>query len=79
MVSFYRQVEHISIIHITSQNEEEIFKGLKKILRKYNSAGFTTTIICADNEFKPLMDKVKDKMDVSMDYSNPGDHVPKIE
>ena len=46
-----RQVKYRSMIHITSQKEEEIFKGLDKILRNYNSAGFIITIIHADNEF----------------------------
>ena len=79
MVSIYRQVKYRSIIHITSQNEEEFFKGLDKILRKYNTAGFTITIIRAENEFRYLMDKVVYDLDVTMNYNNPGDQVPDIE
>ena len=60
IVSIDRQVKYISIIHITSQNEEEFSKGLDKILRKYNSEGFKITIIHAENEFKPLMYKFKE-------------------
>ena len=78
MVYIDRQVKYRSIINITSKNEEAFFKGLDKILWKYNSAGFTITIIHADYEFKPLIDKVKDKLDVTMNYTNPGDHVPEM-
>ena len=60
IVSIDRQVKYRSIIHITSQNEEEFSKGLDKILRKYNSEGFKITIIHAENEFKPLMYKFKE-------------------
>ena len=78
MVYIDRQVKYRSIINITSKNEEAFFKGLDKILWKYNSAGFTITIIHADYEFKPLIDKVKDKLDVTMNYDNWVDHVPEI-
>ena len=43
LVSINKQGRYISIIHITTQNEEEFFKCLEnvlKILCKYNSAGF---------------------------------------
>ena len=69
-------MQYRSLIRITSQNKEEIFKGLGKILQKYNSVGFTITMIHLDNEFKPLMDKVRDELDFNMNYTNPGDHVP---
>ena len=32
-----------------------------------------------NNYFKPLMNKVKDKLDVTMNQSNQGDHVTDIE
>ena len=79
LVYIDRQVQYRSIIHITSNNEEECFKGLDQIIQKYNSAGFTITIIHAGNEFKLLMDKVKDDLDVTTNYANPGDHVLDID
>ena len=42
--------------HLITTNN---FKGIDKILQKYNSSGFTITIIHSENEFKPFMHKVK--------------------
>ena len=61
-VSIDEQVKYISTIHISSQNKEEYFIGLDKILQKYNSSGLTITIIHADSEFKPWMNKVKGEL-----------------
>ena len=49
-----------------------------KTLCKYNSEICIITIINADNKFKPPTDKVKDKLDVTTNYTNPGDHVAEI-
>ena len=32
-------------------------------------------IIHADNEFKPLLDKVKNDLDITINYANSADHV----
>ena len=78
LVNIERQVKYRSIIHITSQNEELIFKDIDNIFQNYISSGFTITIIHTDNKFKPLMDKVKYDMDVTTNHANLGHHVPKI-
>ena len=72
-------MKYRSIIHIKYQNEELFFKSLDKILQNYSSAGFEITIVCADNEFKLLTDKVKDDIEFTMNYTNPGYHVPDID
>ena len=79
LVSIDRQVKYRSNIHITSQNEEAFFKGLDKILRKYNSAGLTITINHVYNDFKTSMDQVKDYLYITMNYGSPGDHVTDTE
>ena len=73
-----RKVKQRSIIHITSKNEEEFLKDLDKILWSYNLAVFTISLIHVDSEFKPVMDKDKGDMDVTMNYANPVDHIPDI-
>ena len=79
MVSIDKQLTYRSIIHISSQNKGEIFKGLDKILRKYNSEGFTIAITNVENLFKVSMDKVKEDLYVTMNYANMGDYVTDIE
>ena len=79
MVSIDKQLTYRSIIHTTSQNKGEIFKGLDKILRKYNSEGFTIAITNVENLFKVSMDKVKEDLYVTMNDANMGDYGTDIE
>ena len=78
---WYKLIENLNADKWWSSNIiiRNNFLGYWKILRKYNSAGFTISIIHADNEFKPLTDRVKYELYVTMIYSSPGDHVPGIE
>ena len=75
LVAIDKQIRYRSIIHVKDQDTSEFFKCLDQILRLYNSAGFTITTIHADNEFKPLMERVKDDLNVDMNYANPGDTI----
>ena len=43
-------------------------------MRCYNSTGFSIKTISCDNQFKPLMDPVRDNMDVSMNYCPASEH-----
>ena len=45
----------------------------------YNGANYCIEEICCDREFKPLVDDVKDNMDVKMTYPPAGDHEPVAE
>jgi hypothetical protein len=56
-----------------------LYSALDQILRFYNGAGYTIKEIRCDREFRPLMDPIKDELDVDMVYSNAGDHVPEAE
>ena len=49
------------------------------ILHKCNSAGFNIKTIHCDGEYHPVMDEVKDELDVDMNCANPLDHVPEAE
>ena len=62
LVGIDKQVKYRSIIHIQDKNTETFYSCLDQLLCKYNSAGFTIVPIHADNEFKPLMDQVKDDL-----------------
>ena len=64
---------------MNSKKHVDYFKQLDKILRVYNSANFHIKRIECDQEYKGMMDKVKDDLDVSMNYTNTDDHVPQAE
>ena len=55
---------------------EEHFRAIDKVLRIHNKGGYRIKQMECDNEFKGIMDKVADDLDISMNYSNAQDHVP---
>ena len=44
-----------------------------------NQAGFLIKYIYCDHEFKPLMEKIGNELDVKMNYTSRDEHVPKTE
>ena len=64
---------------VTTGKKEDYYSALDAILRHYNSAGFYIKTIHCDGEYRNMMDKVKDDLNVHMNYANPGDHVPEAE
>jgi hypothetical protein len=52
---------------------------MDKAFHIYNKAGFHVTTIHCNQEFKHLMDKISDDLDVEMNYTTTGKHVPEAE
>ena len=71
---FYRKVKRID-----NRTKESLYNNLDAILHIYNSGGYKVSRISCDQEFKCLMDDVKDKLDVKMTYAGLGDHEPHSE
>jgi hypothetical protein len=63
-----------SCVPLNSQKDEEIYRALDNVLRFYNQAGHWITDIQCEKQFKPLMDEVKDKLGIEMNYTTKGDH-----
>ena len=74
-----RTIRFRSVVPVNSRAHTEYFRALDVILRHYNSAGFVITTIHCDLEYTSMMDKVKDDLNVTMNYTNAGDHVPEAE
>ena len=49
------------------------------MLRAYNGAGYRVKFIHCDLQFQPLMDAVKDGLEVTMNYTSQGDHQSEAE
>ena len=64
---------------IVSKTPEDYRSAIDVIFRLYNDAGFTISTIKADNEFKPLMNPIKDDLDVTMNYAAAQEHAPEAE
>ena len=73
------RIKFRSTVRLEDKKKEQLYSALDKILRAYNGAGYEFSEIHCDNEFKPIMDAVKDDMGVSMEYPPAKDHVPAAE
>mgnify|MGYP002176679840 FL=1 len=74
-----RTIKFRSLVPIETRQHEEYFRALDKILRHYNNAGFVIKVIHCDGEYRSMMDKVKDDLNVDMNFTNAQDHVPEAE
>ncbi|MGC9200312.1 MAG: hypothetical protein ACP5E5_15690 [Acidobacteriaceae bacterium] len=68
-------IHYRSLVPLENRTADELYSGLDKILRRYNDAGHIIKTIYCDQEFKPLMDQVKDELDVEMNYTTTDEHV----
>ena len=64
---------------IDSTSHNDYYKTLDKAFRVYNKAGFRIKTIQCDGEYKAMMEKVSDELDVTMNYTNAQDHESRAE
>lgn len=69
-------VRHRNLIPLARRHSPELYAALDKMLRFYNQHGFYVREIRADNEFRSLLEPLQDNLDVQMNFSNAGEHVP---
>jgi hypothetical protein len=50
--------------------------ALNQIFRHYNQAGFVIKEIHWEGEFRGMMERVNDNLDVNMNFTNAQDYVP---
>ena len=60
-------------------NKDVLYAGIDEVLRVYNKVGIYVKTIHADHKFKPLFNDLEDKWEVTLNFSNPGEHVPDME
>ena len=65
--------------NLKSRSADEFYKAIDNVFRIYNKAGFTISTIHCDVEFRPLLEKVMDNLDITCDFAPQGDHVPEAE
>jgi hypothetical protein len=61
-----------------TKKHEEYYHAVDQIFRHYNS-GFVITTIHCDGKYRGMMNKVKDDLDIKMNFTNAQDHVPEAE
>ena len=67
------------MIPITSRKHNDYYCALDILLRHYNKAGFRVKTIHCDGEYREMMEKVLDDLDVHMNFTNVHNHVPEAE
>jgi hypothetical protein len=68
-----------SLVPMNTKQHAEYYRALNQIIRNYNLARFVIRTIYFDGEFRGMMEKVKDNLDVDMNFTNAQDHVPEAE
>ena len=70
-----RTIRYQYLVCLDSHSADEIYKGIDKTFREYNKSGFLIKEIHCDREFKTIMDGVKYKLNVNMNYVAIGEYV----
>jgi hypothetical protein len=72
-------IKYQSLVPIETRQHKEYFCVLDEILQYYNNAGFVITEIHYNGEYRAMMNKVKNDLNVKMNFTNAQDHVPEAE
>ena len=67
------------MVPLKSRTHDDMYEGIDKILRNYNKGGFKVKTINCDREFKGFMDPIQHDLEVEMNYTAMGEHIPEAE
>lgn len=74
-----RSIRFRALIALDNRSEAAIYDGIDSIIRVYKKAGFRVSRIHCDQEFRPVMERVSDELNISINYATAGEHVPEAE
>jgi predicted RNA-binding protein len=74
-----RTIKFRSLVPMDTKQHKEYYCTLDQILRHYNNSGFVIARIHCDGKYRGMMNKVKDDLDMKMNFTNAQDHVPQAE
>ena len=64
-----KTVRYRKVVPLEDRTAKSLYKGIDTVLHNYNKANIQIKAICCNNEFRTLMDKVADEMDIKMEYA----------
>ena len=79
LMAIDRTIRYRSVVPLENRTKDQLYKALDVVLHMYNEAGYRIREIHANNEFRQLFKMVADDLDLVMNYTNAGDHVPEAE
>ena len=74
-----RNIKYRTIQWLQTRTVKDCRSALDTVFGQYNKAGFRIAIIHCDNEFRPILDDIKDDLDIKMNYASAQEHVPEAE
>ena len=74
-----KAIKFCSLVPMNTKQDDGYYRALDQILGHYNNAGFVITTIYCDGEYRGMMEKVSNNMDVKMNFTNAQDHVAEAE
>ena len=74
-----RSIRFQSVVSIDTKTQSDYYKALKVIFRQYNKGGFVIKTIYCNREYRAMMNKVSDDLDVVMNYTYASNHMPEAE
>ena len=79
MTGIDKTIRFRGLVPMESRMAPELYRALDVILRVYNKRGYHVKTINCDGEFRTLMNEVSDRLDIEMNYTLKGEHVPEAE
>jgi hypothetical protein len=79
MTGIDRSIRFRGLVPLSSQVASELYRALDVILRIYNTRGYRIKSINCNGEFHTLMNELDDKLEIEMNYTSKGEHVPEAE
>jgi hypothetical protein len=79
MTGIDRSIRFRGLVPMDSHMASELYHALNIILRVYNKRGYRIATINCDGKFGTLMNKVNNKLNIKMNYTSKGEHVPEAE
>ena len=74
-----RLIRFRSVVLIDTKTQDDYYKALDVIFCQYNKGGFVIKTIYCYGEYRAMMNKVSDDLDVVMNYTNASNHLPEAE
>jgi hypothetical protein len=76
LTSIDQSIRFRGLVPLASRVASELYNALDVILQAYNKRGYTIKTINCDGEFQTLMNEVNDTLEIEMEYTSNGEHVP---
>ena len=79
LATISENIKYCTIKHVPNKKLDTYRSVIDRVLQLYNTGGFYIKKICCNNEYKEMMEPIKDDLDIDMDYVPAQEHVKQAE